>query len=248
MPLLLWIVGFSLLGSVGVVAGAGAVLLAGESAQRRLVSTLISYAVGTLLGGAFLGLLPKALQEAGPEPVLATVLAALVGFFVLEKLVLWRHCHDPHCGQHSAAGMMILVGDAFHNFVDGIAIAAAFMVSISLGVATSLAVIAHEIPQELGDMAILRSSGYSPGQAFGYNLLSSVSTLPGALLGYYSLSALAAATPYMLAISAASFIYIASADLIPGLHRHADPRDGVLQLALVLAGIATILAVRALPH
>lgn len=248
MGVLFLIIVFSLVGSVGVVAGAGVVLLAGESARRRLVSVLISYAVGTLLGGAFLGLLPKALQAGDANAVLATVLAGLVGFFVLEKWVLWRHCHDPNCEQHSAAGMMILVGDAFHNFVDGIAMAAAFLASVSLGMATSLAVIAHEVPQELGDFAILQASGYSRGRSLAYNLLSSASTLPGALLGYYALSTLASATPYILAISAASFIYIAGADLIPGLHRQVSPRESLRQLVLMLAGIATILAVRALAH
>jgi zinc and cadmium transporter len=248
MDVLFLIIVFSLLGSAGVAAGAGTVLLVGDSAQRRLVSALVSYAVGTLLGGAFLGLLPTALQGADPDAVLATALAGIVGFFVLEKWVLWRHCHDPECDQHSTAGVMILVGDAFHNFVDGVAIAAAFLVSVRLGMATSLAVIAHEIPQELGDIAILRASGYSRGRSVAYNLLSSASTLPGALLAYYALSTLAGVTPYILAISAASFIYIAGADLIPGLHRHVSPRESLKQLVLMLAGIATILAVRALAH
>jgi zinc and cadmium transporter len=248
MPVLLWILAFSLLGSLGVVLGAGVVLLAGDAALRRLVPALISFAVGTLLGGAFLGLLPRALQSADAGSILATVLAGLVGFFILEKGVIWRHCHDPACLQHSAAGVMILVGDAFHNFVDGIAIAAAFLASFPLGIATSLAVIAHEVPQELGDIGILWASGFSRGRALGYNLLSSAATLPGALLGYFSLSALSGLTPYFLAIAASSFIYIAGADLIPGLHRQVRLREGLLQLMLLLLGIAVIVAVRAVAH
>jgi zinc and cadmium transporter len=178
--------------------------------------------------------------------VLSTTLMGLVGFFVLEKWVLWRHCHDEACEAHAAAGVLILIGDAFHNFVDGFAIAAAFLVSVPLGVSASLAVIAHEVPQELGDFAILLQSGYERRYAFTYNLISSAVTLPGALIAYFALSAIASATPYILAVSAASFIYIAAADLIPGLHRHLSPRAGLQQLILLLAGIATIVLVRVL--
>ncbi len=200
----------------------------------------MSYAVGTLLGAAFLALLPRALQGATEVPVLATALLGLVGFFVLEKWVLWCHCHEDRYEIHSAAGHLILIGNAFHNFVDGFAIAAAFLVAFPVGVSTSLAVIAHEIPQELGDLAILLDSGYGRTRAFGYNILSSAATLPGALLAYVALSSLARATPFILAFSAASFIYIATADLIPGLHQRAGQGSGFYQLALMLAGIATI--------
>jgi zinc and cadmium transporter len=141
---------------------------------------------------------------------------------------------------HGSAGPLILIGDAFHNFVDGIVIAAAFLVSIPLGVAAALAVIAHEVPQEVGDFAILLDSGYNAWKALWLNTLSAGATLPGAVLAYYWLSRAMEAMPYVLAASAASFIYIAAADLIPTLHRQASPAAGLRQFALLLAGIATI--------
>jgi zinc and cadmium transporter len=145
-------------------------------------------------------------------------------FFVLEKLVLWRHCHDSGCEVHGRAAPLILIGDAFHNFVDGMVIAAAFLTSIPLGVAAALAVIAHEVPQEVGDFAILLDSGYGRMKALILNGLSSATTLPGAVLAYFWLGEMHAAVPYILALSAASFIYIAAADLIPGLHRQVSSR------------------------
>ena len=241
MPIVAWVLVFSLLGSLGVVLGAGVLLLSAAEKRRRLLPSLVSYAVGTLLGAAFLGMLPRALEGGRSGKILSTTLFGLVLFFVLEKWVLWRHCHQADCDLHSSAGPLILAGDAFHNFVDGSAIAAAFLVSIPLGISTSLAVIAHEIPQELGDFAILLENGYGRSWALFLNLLSSATTLPGALIAYFALSAMARIVPYVLAISAASFIYIAAADLIPGLHREITPRSGLRQMVLLLGGIATIL-------
>lgn len=243
MPIIAWIAIFSLIGSLGVVLGAGALLLFGEG-RRRLIPILVSYAVGTLLGAAFLGMLPRALKSADSGEILFATLFGFVLFFVLEKWVLWRHCHQAQCDVHSTAGPLMLAGDAFHNFVDGFAIAAAFLVSVPLGLSTSLAVVAHEIPQELGDFAILLEGGYGRSQALCLNLLSSATTLPGALIAYFALSMLTRTIPYILAVSAASFIYVAAADLIPSLHREASPRSGLRQMVLLLGGIATILLVR----
>jgi len=232
---------FSLLGSVGAMGGAALLLAFPDAMRQRLLPCLLSYATGTLLGAAFLGMIPKALEKAAPLAISGTVLAGLVIFFILEKLVIWRHCHGEDCEEHGhQGGALILVGDAFHNFVDGVVIAAAFLTSVPLGIATALAVIAHEIPQELGDFAILLHSGLSKARAFAYNLLSSLATLPGALVGWYWLADVRQAIPYVLAISAASFIYIAVADLVPGLHRHTTLKSSLTQVALLLAGIATI--------
>lgn len=232
---------FSLLGSIGAMAGAALLLAFPDAMRQRLLPCLLSYATGTLLGAAFLGMIPKGLEMAPALAVSGTVLAGLVGFFILEKLVIWRHCHDQDCAAHGhRGGTLILVGDAFHNFVDGVVIAAAFLTSPALGVATALAVIAHEIPQELGDFAILLHSGLSKARAFVYNLISSLTTLPGVILGWYWLADVRQAIPYVLAISAASFIYIAVADLVPGLHRHTTLKSSVTQVLLLLAGIATI--------
>ena len=238
--MLLWILGFSILGSVGAIAGAALMLLFPDSIRRTLVPSLVSYATGTLLGAAFLGMLPAGLRQAPANAVMATVLAGMVLFFVLEKLVLWRHCHERACEVHGSAAPLVLIGDAFHNFVDGAVIAAAFLTSIPLGVAASLAVIAHEIPQEVGDFAILLDSGYTRTKALILNGLSSAATLPGAVAAYFWLAETRAAVPYILALSAASFIYIAAADLIPGLHRQASAATSLLQFVLLLAGIGTI--------
>jgi zinc and cadmium transporter len=238
--MLLWIVAFSTLGSIGAVGAAALMLLFPERVRKSVVPWLISYATGTLLGAAFLGMIPAGLAGAPAKMLTGTVLAGLLLFFVLEKLVLWRHCHDRACEAHAAAGPLILIGDAFHNFVDGVVIAAAFLVSVPLGVASALAVIAHEVPQEVGDFAILLDGGYGRAKALLLNGLSSATTLPGALLGYLWLKETQAALPYILGLSAASFIYIAAADLIPSLHRRVTPAASTAQLGLMLAGIGTI--------
>lgn len=238
--LLGWIVAFSVMGSIASVAGAAVVLLFPENTRKVLLPCLVSYATGTLLGAAFLGMIPEALQGATPTVTSGTVLAGIVLFFVLEKAVIWRHCHDDACEVHGTAGPLLLIGDAFHNFVDGFVIAAAFLTSIPFGIAASLAVIAHEIPQEVGDFAILLESGYSRLKALVLNTLSSMATLPGAVIAYFFLGQTREAIPYILALSAASFIYIATADLVPSLHRKAGVKSGLLQLILLLVGIGTI--------
>lgn len=243
--LIFWILGFSLLGSIGAIAGASLLLALPAAMRGKLVPYLISYATGTLLAAAFLGMMPAALQQAPAREVLATVLAGIALFFVLEKLVLWRHCHDSNCEVHSQAAPLILIGDAFHNFVDGVVIAAAFLTSVPLGVATAIAVIAHEVPQEVGDFAILLESGYSKSRALLLNTLSAITTLPGAVLAYFWLAEARTLVPYVLALSAASFIYIATADLVPNLHRKVALSDSVRQVALLLAGIATIAVLKA---
>ena len=238
--MLLWIICFSVLGSIGTIAGAGLLLFFPDRIRRILVPILVSYATGTMLGAAFLGMIPAGLKEAPATALMATVLAGMVLFFVLEKLVLWRHCHEEACEVHASAAPLILVGDAFHNFVDGVLIAAAFLTSFSLGIAASLAVIAHEVPQELGDFAILLENGYGRGKALLLNGLSSATTLPGAVVAYFWLAEARTAVPYILALSAASFIYIAAADLIPGLNRQISLLAALRQLILMLAGIGTI--------
>jgi zinc and cadmium transporter len=212
---------------------------------------LISIATGALLSAAFIGLLPEALERCAPgsaPTVTLTVLFGLILFFILEKLVIWRHCHHEHCEGHipdapdrkPAAGTLILIGDGIHNFVDGILIAAAFLTDFKLGVITSLAVAAHEIPQELGDFAILLDSGYSREKAFLYNILSSAATVVGAVLAWLSLAQMTAVLPYILAVAASSFIYIAVADLIPGLHERTSARESLQQLLLISLGIGVV--------
>ena len=261
MSLLSWILLFSLLGGVLSVLAAGVFLLFPEQLRTRLLPHFVSFAIGALLGAAFLALLPHALEGPGVEDlhiITGTVLLGVLGFFLLEKMVLWRHCHHTDCEVHTldsgtghahdhteqqanrAAGTLILIGDGIHNLVDGVLIAAAFLTDIHLGIVTSLAVAAHEIPQEVGDFAVLLHSGFSRSRALFYNILSSLSTLVGAGLAYYGLRETQAALPYILAIAASSFIYIAVADLIPGLHKRLEVRATVQQVALILAGVLII--------
>jgi zinc and cadmium transporter len=215
-------------------------MLLPDRPRRQVTPWLISYATGTLLGAAFLGMIPEAMSERPPLGVSAAILGGVLAFLALERLLIWRHCHDGECEVHGRAGVLILIGDAFHNFIDGVVIAAAFLVSVPLGIAVSLAVIAHEIPQEVGDFAILLDSGYQPRNAFLLNTLSASATLPGAILGYLWLPAVSLAIPYVLAVSAASFLYIALADLVPTLHKRGRPHSAILHFGVTLAGVATI--------
>jgi zinc and cadmium transporter len=238
--LFLWIMAFSVVGSLGAISGAALLMVLPTSSRTALLPYLLSYATGTLLGAAFLGMIPTGLQQAPAMALSVTILAGIMLFFTLEKFLIMRHCHDQSCPIHGTAGTLILIGDALHNFIDGVVIASTFIVSIPLGLATSLAVIAHEVPQEIGDFAILLDSGFSKRRAFVYNYAASISTLPGALVGYLALGAAKQFVPYVLGVSAASFIYIAVADLVPGLHRKFGLRATITQLLLMLTGIATI--------
>jgi zinc and cadmium transporter len=234
--------------SLGVVIVCALLLLAGDELRTRLVPRLVSFAVGTLLAAAFLGLLPGALAGAGARPVLLTTLIGFLAFFLLEKLLIWRHCHAAGCKIHDASGTLVLVGDAFHNFVDGVVIAAAFLQSGALGISTTFAVVAHEVPQEVGDLAILLNSGYSRTKAFLYNSLSATTTLAGAIVGYVAVVQAQQLVPFVLAVSAASFLYIGAADLIPSLHRDTHPASAVEQVVLILAGVALIAVLRSAAH
>lgn len=237
---LTYILLFTLAASVGSVAVASLFLVIPGKTRTILVPCFVSYATGTLLGAAFLGLIPQALTRLSVHHVGLAILSGIVVFFVLEKLLLWRHCHDGACERHATSGPLILIGDTLHNFVDGVVLAAAMVSSVPLGIATAIAIIAHEIPQEVGDFAILLESGYRRSLAFLYNTISSLGMLAGALIGYFFLSATTGILPHVMALSAASFIYVAVADLVPTLHRRTALRSGVLQLLLIVGGIATI--------
>jgi zinc and cadmium transporter len=233
----------------GVISIAIAAMFA-LSAPASWVPALVSFAIGTLLGAVFLEILPHAIASTGNlQALFATVLAGILGFFVLEKLVLWRHCHIEDCEAHDhhadpsdcgRSGLMIIIGDGFHNFVDGILIAAAFLQSTELGIVTAAAIIAHEIPQEIGDFVILLHSGYSKLTALALNLLSSLAMLVGALLAYFTLQAAQEWIGTVLALAAASMIYVAVADLIPGLHRRPELHATAQQVALIALGVALI--------
>jgi zinc and cadmium transporter len=231
--------GLSLLGGLGGLVVASGILLINDSRRARLIPWLVSYAVGALLGVSMLAILPEALNHLSPEQVFATLLGGILIFFVLEKLVLWRHCHIHDCEVHDGSVFPVLVGDAFHNFVDGAVIAAAVMTSVPLGVSTALAVAAHEIPQEVGDFAILLHAGYSRRRALLLNVTSGLASAGGALVALFALKLVPVVLPYCLALAAASFLYVAMADLIPGLHRGRTDAHSLRQILLIAAGVAT---------
>ncbi len=248
MSVLIWIVVASICGGALSVLLA-AVIALNRSAQNYL-NAMVSYAIGALLGAVFLEVLPEAIQLSANATVLSgTILCGILLFFVLEKLVLWRHCHIEHCEahellesvhDHGRSGLMIMLGDSFHNFVDGIIIAAAFLTDLHLGMVTALAIIAHEIPQEVGDFAILIHSGYSRRKALLLNLISSLASVLGGVLGYFVLQTMQSWIPSLLALAAASMIYVAVADLIPGLHKRAQILDTIHQVVLIALGVATV--------
>jgi zinc and cadmium transporter len=240
VPLLATALGLSLLGSCGGLLVASSLLLFTHRVRTRLVPWLVSYAVGALLGVALLALLPEALDTLSPPAVFGTLLAGILTFFMLEKLVLLRHCHTDECQVHGATVPLVLIGDAFHNFIDGAIICAAVLTSVPLGVNTAIAVAAHEIPQEVGDVAILLAAGYSRRGALMLNLVSGASGLVGALVAYAAVGIIPGIRPFILAFSSASLLYIAMSDLIPDLHRGQIDANGLRQGVLIAAGILTI--------
>jgi zinc and cadmium transporter len=242
---LAWILTATLLGAGLSVAAA--VLAARE--QPALVAVLISYAIGTLLGAAFLEVLPSALARSGePAEVTGAVLGGLLLFFVLEKLMLWRHRHGESIAtqdararrNHAQTVTLIVVGDTFRNFVDGLIMAAAFLVSLPLGAAAALALISHEIPQQIGDFATVLASGRSERTALACSLLSGAMMVLGGWVGFCVLQAVPAAVPMVLSIAAGSMLYVAVADLIPGLVRRHELSATAQQMLLIGAGVATI--------
>jgi len=232
--------GLSLLGSFGGLLVASSLLLFDDTVRGKLVPWLVSYAVGALLGVALLALLPEALEVLEPFRVFATLLAGILCFFVLEKLVLLRHCHTDECQVHGATATLVLVGDAFHNFIDGAIIGTAVLSSIPLGLNTAIAVAAHEIPQEVGDVAILLAAGYGRRRALILNVVSGASGIAGALLAFGAVAIVPGIRPFVLAFSSASLLYIAMSDLIPDLHRGSVDQSAVRQVGLIAAGVATV--------
>lgn len=251
MSTLAWIVTFTALGGLLSAAAAGIFLLLPERPRAQVLPHLVSFATGALLGAALLALLPHAIEGVGDHDVHGIGIALVAGigvFFVLEKLVLWRHCHADECETHTpsqhhrdrASAFLVLAGDGIHNAIDGMLIAAAFLTDVNLGIVTAIAVMAHEIPQEVGDFAILLNAGMSRGRALLLNLATSLTSVLGGLIAYFALREAMEVLPYALAVAAASFLYVAVADLIPGLHRRVDLPGSVAQVLLIAAGIAVI--------
>jgi zinc and cadmium transporter len=252
---LAWIILATLVSGVLSVLAAGLFLALPSRRREAALPHLVSFATGALLGAALLALIPHAVLGAGTGRVHEVGIALIAGialFFVLEKFLLWRHCHDDHCDEHTvsdhdhaqarrkASGALVLVGDALHNALDGVLIAAAFLTDVHLGIVTAVAIMAHEIPQEVGNFAVLLHSGVTRKRALILNLLTSLTAVIGGVVGFFALQAVLDVLPFALAVAAASLLYVAVADLIPGLHRRIDPRSSVMQVLLISLGIAVI--------
>ena len=236
---------------------AGGFMLLPARRRNALLPHLVSFATGALLGAALLALLPHALDSgAGAHGIGIALAGGIIAFFVLEKAVLWRHCHVDACEAHGpqdhhrdrASATLILWGDAFHNILDGVLIAAAFLTDPHLGVVTTVAVFAHEIPQEVGDLAILLNGGMSRRRALTLNVAVSLTSIAGAVVAWYLLAQAMQWLPYAIAIAAASFLYVAVADLIPGLHRRVDAKTSLQQVILITLGILVIATTHNLAH
>jgi zinc and cadmium transporter len=242
-----------------VTAGAGlsSVLIAASlslGVLAKLVDRMVSISVGILLATALLHSLPEAFEMPGIDAhvLFGVLLAGLLGFFLLEKVALLRHSHhhegdghDHHHGHDAEeagqSGWMILIGDGLHNFVDGVLIAAAFMVDFEVGMFTAIAIVAHEIPQEIGDFIVLINAGFSRMRALLYNMVSGALSVLGGVLGYYFLEKANTAMPYLLVIASSGFIYIAVSDLIPQMHRRSHWRESLRQIALIGCGVGLVL-------
>nr|WP_051110016.1 ZIP family metal transporter [Massilia niastensis] len=237
----------------GVVSISGAAIFS-FALLSKVVERMVSLSVGIMLATSLLHALPEAFESgADPRSLFATLLGGLLAFFVLEKLAILRHSHHHegdghhHAHGHDAreagkSGWMILLGDSMHNFTDGILIAAAFLANPELGIMTALAIVAHEIPQEIGDFIVLLNAGFTRMRAYVFNLLCSLMAVAGGLLGYFTLGQASGLIPYVLVFASSGFIYIAVSDLMPQMQRRATVRESVPQVLLIAIGVGIVLA------
>lgn len=207
-----------------------------ENLLKKIVFYLIAFSAGALIGGAFLHILPEVLEETRSINVFYFLILGIVIFFLLERYFYWRHCHEGVCDVH-AFTYLNLVGDGLHNFIDGMVIAVSFVISIKLGLATTTAIILHEIPQELGDFGVLIYGGFSKSKALLYNFISALMAVIGAVAGYFIADFTEGFSRFILPLTAGGFIYIATSDLIPEIHKESNPRRSTLAFIAFLSGI-----------
>lgn len=229
------------LASIGCLIIASLMLLLKDEDLNRISTYFLYVASGILLGAAFLGMIPKAIMLAEPAKVTGFILIGILFLFVLEKIVLWRNCGNKDCDRHSTASSSVaLIGDAFHHVIDGIVITSSFLVSTEVGLMVSVSIAFHEIPKSLGDLSILIKNGLTRQKAFWYKTLSVSTALIFGIIAYFLSSSIKVIIPYVLAFSAASFLYLSMAQLIPEMHRKTSLKDSVSQVLLIFIGIATI--------
>jgi zinc and cadmium transporter len=233
--ILVWILASTFL--VSLISLIGIFTLAiKDNLLQKILFGFIGFSAGALIGGAFLHILPEALEKAKSTVVFYYLILGIVLFFLMERYLYWRHCHDGVCEIH-AFTYLNLVGDGFHNFIDGMVIAASFIVSLKLGIVTTLAVILHEIPQELGDFGVLVYGGFSKQKALVYNFISALMAIFGAIIGYFISDFAKGFSNFILPLTAGGFIYIASSDLIPEIHKEKNLRRSTLAFVAFLLGI-----------
>ena len=228
----------SLISLIGVVT-----LAINERFLKAILFLLIAFSAGALIGGAFLHLIPEAIEKSNPQEVLILALAGFVLFFFLEKYLYWRHCHDGICHVHTFS-YLNLIGDGLHNFIDGLVIAGSFVISVQLGMFTTLLVIIHEIPQELSDFGVLIYGGFSRKKALFYNFLSALTAFGGAIAGYFLSTKIYGFSYILLSFTAGGFIYISSSDLIPEIHKETEHKKSFLSLVFFLLGIVLMLILK----
>ena len=214
----------------------------GEEKIKKFLIWAVAFAAGTLLGDAFLHLIPESYKN-GDVSVSFSLLGGILAFFILEKFIHWHHCHEIDCEEHNRSfSYVIMFGDAMHNFIDGMIIAASFLVSIPIGIATTIAVVCHEIPHEIGDFASMLYGGFSKQKALLYNFLAGIVAIFGAFLVLIINTNIGSITHYLIPFAAGGFIYVASADIIPELHKSTKVSHSVGQLLCIIGGVAIMYA------
>ncbi len=242
MASFLWAIGASVVVSLISLIGIFTLLLK-ENLLNKLLFVLIAFAAGGLIGGAFLHLLPEALEQTGSSAVFSYLIVGFIFFFILEKYLHWRHCHEGTCSIHPFT-YLSLIGDGIHNFIDGLIIGASFLVSIQFGIITTLVIVLHEIPQEMGDFGILVYGGFTKFKALYFNFLIALTCIAGTIAGYLISANLKDFSVFLIPFTAGGFIYIAACDLIPELHKQPELKKSALSMLAFLCGISIILLTR----
>jgi len=241
LDVLLWILAATIIDGLIALVGAAALVLK-KDMLGKLLMVLVAFSTGALLGGAFLHLMPEAIEAMEATTAFSYLLVGFIIFFLIEKFLHWHHCHEGKCEVH-AFTHLIIIGDGIHNFIDGLVIAASFFVSIPFGIVTTLLIIGHELPQELGDFGVLVYGGFSPKKALLFNLASQLTAVAGGVAGFL-LSGAAGFTELLLPFAAGGFMYIAASDLIPELHKEKRLAKSMLYFAFFLIGIGFMLGIK----
>ena len=241
MTVLLWILAATAVNSLVALVGAFS-LFVKEKMFKKCVHVLVAFSAGTLLAGAFFHLLAESLESIEANIAFSILIGAFILFFLIERVLHWHHCHEGKCDVHPVS-YLILIGDSLHNFIDGLIIAASFVVNIDFGIITTVLIISHELPQELGDFAILVHGGFDKKKALFFNFLSQVVSVIGGVVGFF-LVGITNFSVFILPFAAGGFIYIATSDLIPELHKQSDLKKSVLSVIFFILGIAFMIGIK----